>query len=123
MSTPGLGDVTPRSAVAVEVLGDLITMIRPAAVDQRRAELVVDLAILRVQAVVSPIPHGARPILLESAMRGYLNPQSVAQESAGPFTRTFREPGVYLTRREREDLEALAETNRGAFTIRPGVPS
>lgn len=126
MTTPGIGDTTPRSTIAVEVLGDLMKMIRPAAVDDERAQLVVELAMLRVSAVVSPIPEGARPILLESALRGYLNPSRTSQESAGPFSRTIPDGGVYLTRDERDDLLALAgkvddDALPGAFTIRPGT--
>lgn len=126
MTTAGIGDTTPRSTIATEVLEDLMTMVRPAAVDTERAQLVVELAMLRVSAVVSPIPEGARPILLESALRGYLNPSRTSQESAGPFSRTIPDGGVYLTASERDDLLALAgqvddDALPGAFTIRPGT--
>lgn len=128
MSTPGIGDVTPRSSWAVETLGDLLTMLRPAQPDLVRAELVVELAILRVRAVVDPIPEGARPILLEAALRGYQNPTRTSQEAAGPFSRTLPNAGVYLTDEERAELARLAEmgavagaARSGAFTIRPGA--
>lgn len=126
MTTPGIGDVTERSTIAMEVVADLAKMVRPAQVDVERAELVVELAMLRVIAVVNPIPEGARPILLESALRGYLNPSRTTQESAGPFTRTIPDGGVYLTAAERADLIELAgkvddDALPGAFTIRPGT--
>lgn len=125
MSTPGIGSVTPRSTMAAEVLGDLAIMVRPAAVDVERANLVVELAILRVRAVVDPIPEGARPILLEVALRGYLNPTRTVQEAAGPFSRTLPNAGVYVTEEERAALEDMAglagDGQLGAFTIRPGT--
>lgn len=125
MSTPGIGDVTARSSVAAEVLGDLTVMVRPAVLDVDRANLVVELAILRVREVIDPIPEGARPILLEVALRGYLNPTRTVQEAAGPFSRTLPNAGVYLSEDERASLAGMAEAADGrfpgAFTIRPGT--
>lgn len=127
MSTPGIGDITAQSTEAMEVVADVATLLRPAVVDMERAERIVVLAMLRCSMVVSPIPEGARPILVDMAMRAYTNPQSAVYETAGPFSRSFREAGVYLKPNERSDLEALAATATGtgaaAFTIRPGVPS
>ena len=105
-----------------DLLDALTTLLRPAEVDTTRARLVVELALERVASVISPVPDAARPILLKVAMRGYSNPTDVQQETVGPFSRTFRSAGVYLTDLERLDLLGLSTTLRGAFTIRPGVP-
>lgn len=125
MSVPGVGEVTPRSSEVMEVVADMATLLRPATVDMERAATVVELAMLRVSMVVSPIPEGARPILVDMSMRAYTNPQSAVYETAGPFSRSFREAGVYLKPNERADLEALGAAAAGhgaaAFTIRPGV--
>lgn len=92
--------------------------------EKERGVLVVDLAMERVEAVVSPVPALARSIVLEVARRGYDNPRGVQSETVGPFTRTFGtgSVGVYLTATEKEALQAIAAggTTAGAFTITPG---
>jgi hypothetical protein len=87
-------------------------------IDRARAELVLNLALQRASAVVSPVPDEALPIILDAAGRAYSNPQGATAETAGPFGRTFSMPGVYLTKRERADLRAMAGEG-GAFTINP----
>lgn len=97
---------------------DLATLLAPAPIDEDRAKLIVELAIQRAAGVVSPVPDAAKPIVLDVALRGYTNPQGVQSQAAGPFSQTFRAPGVYLLDNERNDLAALAESRRGAFTVR-----
>lgn len=92
-----------------------------STLDDGRARLVLDLTLQRVAGVVSPIPDEARPIVLDVAGRAYLNPQATETETVGPFGRTFRAPGVWLTERERTDLRGLVGP-RGAFTINPIHP-
>ena len=97
----------------------------PPDFDQERAALVVDLAMERCEAIVSPVPALARAIVLDVARRGLTNPSEVKSEQAGPFQRTFRDQtiGVHLTEREEEQLKAMAADAAGlpgAFTITPG---
>jgi hypothetical protein len=84
-----------------------------------RAELVVDLAVTLAEAVVSPLPAAARPIVLTAAVRAYTNPEGVDSLTVGATNRTFRNATVYLTDKERAELQRLgdARTLRGAFTI------
>lgn len=89
--------------------------------DRARAWLVADLAVMRVATVLDPVPEAARPIVLDVAVRAYVNPEGVDVEQVGQVSRTFRTSGVYLTDRERTDLAALAAGCSGrAFTVTPG---
>lgn len=90
-------------------------------IDPLRALLMVDLSLQRVGAVVTPVPDAARAIVLDVAARGYSNPQGTSTEQVGPFSRTFRMPGVYLTARERSDLRRMRGSG-GAFTVNPITP-
>jgi hypothetical protein len=92
-----------------------------AGVDEERALVAADLTLQRIELVVSPVPDAARPIALEVAVRGYQNPHGTTSEQTGPFQRSFRFPGVYLTKRERADLRRLVGAG-GAFTINPIAP-
>jgi hypothetical protein len=126
VTTPEIGDTTVQSTEAMEVVADVASLLSPAEVNMGRAETIARLAMLRVRMVVSPVPEGARPILVDMVYRAYTNPQGAVYETAGPFSRSFREAGVYLKPNERADLEALAASAAGhgaaAFTIRPGAP-
>jgi hypothetical protein len=92
--------------------------------DLARGQLVVDLALSRVENILSPVPALARAIVLDVARRGYTNPSEVQSETVGPFQRTYGSGavGVYLTEREEAQLRAIAagDSASGAFTIRPG---
>lgn len=109
-----------------DVVGDLRVYLGLATdgYDEARAALVVDLAMERVGAILSPVPTLARAIVLDVARRGYTNPVEVQSESVGPFQRTYGAGavGVYLTEREEAQLRAIAagDNGSGAFTIRPG---
>lgn len=107
------------------VVSDLRVLLgSPADFDEARAQLVVDLAVERVDAILSPVPALARGVVLEAARRGYDNPSGVQSETVGPFQRTYdtRSVGVYLTEREEAQVRAIAAggSASGAFTIRPG---
>lgn len=106
---------------ANDLVDDLAIYLGLPAVDTLRAILVLELTLLRARGVVASLPDTAKPIILDVAARGYINPQDAASETVGPFGRTFRMPGVYFTKQERADLLALVGQGRGAFTIRPGV--
>jgi len=91
--------------------------------DLARAHLVVALAMQRAQAIIDPVPWAARAVVLDVAVRGFTAPTGADTEQVGPFSRTFRTPGVFLTDAQRAELLHLAATvagTSGAFTITPG---
>lgn len=107
-----------------QVVDDLRVYLGGDGFDRARGELVVDLAMERADAIISPVPALARTIVLDVARRAYTNPSEVQSETVGPFSRTYASGaiGVYLTDREEAALRAIATggTASGAFTIRPG---
>lgn len=108
---------------AAGLLGDLGTYLNLGAkLDSTRGTLVLDLALQRAQAIVDPVPDPARPLILDVAARGYVNPEGTVQESVGGIGRTYSSQGVYLTRRERADLRRLRGGAGGAFTVNPIAP-
>lgn len=115
--TPGVLSVSDIAEALQQLLPD-------TGRDVSRLYLIAELAIERAELVVRPVPYRARPVVLEIASRALQNPQAVTQETVGPFSRSFREPGVYVTDRERALLLALAPgCTSGAFTVRPGRPT
>jgi hypothetical protein len=86
------------------------------AVDDARAQLVIDLATQLCQSVVTPLPVGAEAVILDVAVRGYANPTSVPAQAAGPFSVGGASGGVWLTRANKATLRRLAGSG-GAFTI------
>jgi hypothetical protein len=101
---------------------DLATYLNLPSIDGARAELVLALAREVAEAEVTPLPDGARAIVLGAAGRAYTNPQQVPDESVGPFRRSGKTPGLFLTADERQTLKLLASRARpeaGAFTINP----
>lgn len=113
--------MTTDDALSVsDVAEALQKLLAGTGIDTARAYLIAELALERAQLVVNPVPYRARPIVLEIASRALQNPQAVTQETVGPFSRSFRDPGVYVTDRERDLLLALVPGYAaGAFTVRP----
>lgn len=112
------------SFTADSLTADLAMLLGPEPVENDRARLVIDLALERVGAVITPIPDVARPIVLDVAVRGYTNPRNVTSEGDGPFNRTYQPGGVYLTAQEKTDLEEMVAAAgpseaRGAFSVTP----
>lgn len=83
-----------------------------------RANMMLDLATALATAVVSPLPAGARAIVLSAAARAYANPQNITYEVIGPMSVTRPPAGLYLTRSEMAMLKRMSGRG-GAFTIDP----
>jgi hypothetical protein len=88
------------------------------SLDEPRALLMLDLAIARCTAVVSPLPDAAKGIVLDVAQRAYTNPTGATSEVIGPFQQTSPSYGVSLTSANRRELRLLGGSG-GAFTVDP----
>lgn len=89
-----------------------------AEIDGTRADFLLDQAKTLALSIVSPLPDTAKPIILAAAGRAYANPQSVTQETVGPYSVQRPAAGLYFTRAEQAILKRLAGRG-GAFTINP----
>lgn len=95
---------------------DLALYLDEDEVDEDRALLLLGLAQGLCEQVVSPLPDGAKAVILSSTARAYSNPTQVIQDGAGPFQQTLPSGGVYLTRNERAALRRASGTG-GAFSV------
>ena len=89
-------------------------------IDGARADLLIESAVSLCQAVVSPLPDGAKAVVLSVAGRAYVNPQQVSYETIGPMSvqRPQGSGGLYLTKSDKSALKSLAGRG-GAFTVDP----
>lgn len=87
-------------------------------IDEARATLMLDQAVLLAESIVKPLPDAASAVVLAIAGRAYANPQGVAYETVGPISVQRPQAGLYMTRDERRTLQRLAGRG-GAFTIDP----
>lgn len=87
-------------------------------VDDDRANLMIEQAILLAESIVSPLPDSAAAVVLAVAGRAYSNPQGVAYETVGPVSVQRPQAGLYMTRDERRTLQRLAGRG-GAYTVDP----
>jgi hypothetical protein len=89
-----------------------------AEIDGTRADFLINQALTLAASIVNPVPDAAEPIILAAAGRAYANPQSVTQETVGPYSVQRPAAGLYFTRAEQAILKRLAGRG-GAFTINP----
>lgn len=87
-------------------------------IDQTRADLMIDQAVLLAESIVKPLPDAASAVVLAVAGRAYANPQGIAYETVGPVSVQRPQAGLYMTRDERRTLQRLAGRG-GAFTVDP----
>jgi hypothetical protein len=89
-----------------------------STLDDERAALMLTLATQLCESVVAPLPDGADAVVLDVAARAYSNPQSLQQQSVGPYTAGYGavSGGLWLTRANKATLRRLAGGG-GAFTI------
>ncbi|MFE9382382.1 hypothetical protein ACFYMO_03960 [Streptomyces sp. NPDC007025] len=85
-----------------------------------RADLLLQQATNLCLAVVTPLPDGAKAVVLSAAGRAYVNPQSVSYETIGPMSvqRPQGSGGLYLTKADKSALKSMAGRG-GAFTVDP----
>lgn len=62
------------------------------------------------------LPVGAEAVVRRVAVRAYVNPTGVTQETIGPYTVQRHAMGVYLTAGDRRTLRSLAGGG-GAFSV------
>jgi hypothetical protein len=86
-----------------------------APVDTARADFVLGLVMDEAGSIVSPVPSGAKGIVLAASARIYSNPTGVSQELIGPY-QTSRTASNLLTKAERSALRRHAGGG-GAFSF------
>lgn len=86
-------------------------------VDEARANMLINHAMLLCESIVSPVPDAAEPVVLSAAARAYSNPSFATQEMEGPYQVTRPSGGVYLSPAERAALRRFAGGG-GAFSVR-----
>lgn len=84
-------------------------------VDDDRATFVLDLVMGEAGSIVTPVPDGAKGVILSAAARIYSNPTAVSQELIGPY-QTSRPASNLLTKGERSSLRRHAGGG-GAFSF------
>ncbi len=102
---------------AVASVADLATYLDLPDLDVDRAQLLLNLAQAKCEAVITPLPASALGVVLDVAARAYTNPTNADSQSTGPFAVTYRtvSGGLWLTRNNLAELRRL--TRSGAFTI------
>lgn len=87
------------------------------AIDDGRAEFLIEQIMLLVGAIVTPVPGAASPVVLSAAARAYSTPPGAASsEMVGPYQATRPSGGIYLTKGERASLRLLTGGG-GAFSF------
>lgn len=100
---------------------DLALYMGAQSVDEDRARLLLDLAVEACEEIVSPLPDGARGVVLDVAASAFVAPPGPGgQQTAGPYGAPLPPGGVVLSRRQERRLKRLAGRGSGAFTITPG---
>ena len=104
---------------------DLGTYLGDASVDPDRATLILELAQSLCESIVSPLPTGARVVVLAVAARAYNNVTSAhqmglgsAQVSFGSAGSTVGIGGLYLSKSDIATLRRFGGSG-GAFSIDP----
>jgi hypothetical protein len=82
---------------------------------QDRATFVLELVMDEAASIVSPVPSGAKGVVLSAAARIFTNPTGVSQELVGPY-QTSRASSNLLTKAERSSLRRQAGGG-GAFSF------
>lgn len=103
--------------MALEVTSDDLASFLGASVDEDRADFVLDLVMGEAGSIVSPVPVGAKGVVLTAASRIYSNPTGATQELVGPYQ--FSRPGAnLLTKAERASIRRHGGGG-GAFQVDP----
>lgn len=107
-------------------ISDLATYLNNDSLDDDRAAFILELAQELCETVVTPLPTGARSVILDVAERAYANPMASGGSSLGLYTEgegPFNDVspgtvggGLYLTQGNIALLRRLAGSG-GAFTI------
>lgn len=78
-------------------------------IDEVRAAKLIDWAQALCESVVSPLPAGAEPVVLDVTSRAYSNPTSVTQQSVLSASASYGAVagGMWLTRENKAALRRL----------------
>lgn len=96
---------------------DDLSLFLGATVDDPRALVIIADAQALCEAITGkPLPAGAEAVVRRVAVRAYVNPSGVTQETVGPYTVQRHAAGVYLTAGDRRTLRSLMGGG-GAFSI------
>lgn len=78
--------------------------------DAARAELLIQLAMDKCAAIISPLPDEAKGVVLDVAARAYTNPGMVQQQAIGPVQVAYgaQTGGLWLTKANIADLMRLS---------------
>lgn len=88
-----------------------------ASVDDERATAIISDAQALCEAITgTPLPAGAEAVVRRVAVRAYVNPTGITQETVGPYTVQRHAAGVYLIAGDRRTLRSLMGGG-GAFSI------
>jgi len=102
---------------ALSVTSDDLGSFLGVDVDEDRATFVLDLVMGEAATIVTPVPDGAKAVILSASARIYSNPTGVSQELIGPY-QTSRAASNLLTKSERSSLRRAAGGG-GAFMVDP----
>lgn len=96
----------------------LATYLGIDSIDEDRAEALIGWAQTLCEAIVSPLPAGAAPVVLDVAARAFTNPTNTTAQSmpVGSVSYGAISGGLWLTRQNKATLRNLAGGG-GAFTI------
>lgn len=88
------------------------------ALDDDRAQLLIDMAVGLCESIVTPLPDAADAVVLDVVTRAFVNPTNAESQTAGPFSAGFGAVagGLWLTRQNKATLRRLSGSG-GAFSI------
>lgn len=100
---------------------DLGVFLGDDSIDEGRATALIALAQIEAEAVVSPLPDGAKWTVVQAAARAYASPLGAGDLMLGSAREATYggqqgRSGVYLTKAEKSTLRALAGRT-GAFQV------
>jgi len=103
--------------MALSVAAEDLANFLGSDVDEDRADFILDLIVAEAASLVSPVPDGAKGVVLVAAARAYSNPTGATQELVGPYQ--FSRPGAnLLTKAERASIRRHGGGG-GAFHVDP----
>lgn len=89
---------------------DLGVYLAVQSIDEVRAAKLIDWAQALCESVITPLPTGAEPVVLDVTARAYSNPTSVTQQSVLSASASYGAVagGMWLTRENKAALRRLA---------------
>jgi hypothetical protein len=103
---------------AIVTPDDLGVYLNLPTINQTRASSFIDWAQALCESVVTPLPTGAEPIVLDVAARGFSNPTNVTQQAVLNSSASYGavRGGMWLTNANKSALRRLAGMT-GVFEV------